>query len=149
MKKTVWLLPLLFALFFSACSQNEGITYTAPTLEDDWSIKMTLSGGIAGVMQNIEVQSDGSYAITDASLKETRKGKLTKDELSKLDEMISSLEFNPVESASTCADCFLYQIEIESGGRKMIVKADDMTLGDSGIGELTEFLRGVMDANLK
>jgi hypothetical protein len=43
----------------------------------------------------------------------------------------------------------VYDIEILSGGQKMIVSADDVTLGDSGVGTLAQFLRGIMDSALK
>ena len=43
----------------------------------------------------------------------------------------------------------MYDIEILSGGQKMLVSADDVTLGDSGIGTLVQFLRGMMDSALQ
>lgn len=141
---------LLFAILFSGCAQPSSSTpYTPPTLEKEWSVKMTLSGGIAGLMRNIEVRSDGSYTVVDERANTSVDGMLAGDELAQLEEMISILEVSAARNPSTCADCFVYDIEILSGGQKMIVSADDVTLGDSGIATLAQFLREIMDSALK
>lgn len=139
---------LFFIIILAACSENGGVTYTAPELADGWSIKMNLSGGFDGLVRTIEIDSDGDFVVTDEIRQKTVEGKLTEDELENLKKRISSLKFNPVETETGCADCFLYHVEIESGGRKMIATSDDVTLGDSGMGELTQFLRGIMDSAL-
>lgn len=143
------LILVLTALLVTGCTQSSDITYTPPALEDDWSVNMTLSGGIAGLMQTIEVKADGSYTVADERTGKTASGKLTEDELATLEELISTLEFSTSRNPSACADCFVYDIEIVSGGQKIIVNADDMTLGDSGVGTLAQFLRGIMDSALK
>lgn len=143
------LILVLAALLVAGCTQPSTITYTPPALEDDWSVNMTLTGGIAGLMRNIEVKADGSYTVTDKRTGNTATGELTKDELATLEEMISTLEISTSKNPSACADCFVYEIEILSGGQKMIVSADDVTLGDSGVGALAQFLRGIMDSALK
>lgn len=148
MSKRFSVVFLFFTMILSACAKNGGITYTAPELTDGWSIKMNLSGGFDGLVRNIEIDSDGDFVVADEIRQKTVEGKLTKDELEELVKLISSLTFNPVETETGCADCFLYHIEIESSERKMVIEADDVTLGDSGMGELTQFLRGIMDSAL-
>lgn len=134
----------------SACAKPAArVTYTPPALEDGWSAQLALSGGIAGLLRNIVVQSDGSYVVTDERANRVVEGALTDSELASLEEMIASAQFTAPEIQAVCADCFVYNLEIESGGQKMIVSADDVSLGDSGIGEVVQFLRGLMDAALK
>ena len=140
---------ILAALLAASCTRSSTNTYSPPAIEDDWSVNMTLSGGIAGLMRTIEVKADGSFTVTDKRVGNTVSGELTEDELAKLEEMLSSLKFSTSKNPSACADCFEYEIEIISGGQKMLVNADDVTLGDSGIGTLVQFLRGMMDSVLQ
>ena len=137
------------ALMIASCTKSPASTYAPPELEGDWSVKMTLSGGIAGLLRNIEVKSDGSYTVTDERANNTVEGELKKEELAKLEEMISTLEFSTTKTQSICADCFVYDIEILSGGTKMLVNVDDLTLEDSGMGTLVQFLHKIMDSALK
>ena len=140
---------VLAALLVAGCTRSSTNTYTPPALEDDWSVNMTLSGGITGLMQTIEVKADGSYTVADERTGKTASGKLTEEQLATLEEIISTLEFSTSKNPSACADCFVYDIEILSGGQKIIVNADDTTLGDSGVGTLAQFLRGIMDSALQ
>jgi hypothetical protein len=110
---------------------------------------MTLSGGIAGLKRSIHVSADGSYVAIDERIGKQVTGDLAEDELSELESLLSTLQVSAPDNPSVCADCFEYEVEIETGGRKMIVKADDLTLGDSGAGSLVQFLQERMDAALQ
>jgi hypothetical protein len=140
---------ILAALLVTGCARSSANTYTPPALEEDWSVNMTLSGGIAGLMRTVEVKADGSYTVTDRRAGNIVSGELTEEELTRLEEVISTLEFSTSKNPSACADCFVYDIEIISGGQKMLVSADDVTLGDSGAGTLAQFLREIMDSALQ
>lgn len=142
-------LVLAAALLVSGCREQANITYTPPALKDDWSVKLTLSGGIAGLLRHIEVNAEGLYSVTDERMQKTATGKLTEQELIEVEGLITNLQFTPPEIPSACADCFVYDIEIASGGQKMIVNADDVNLEDSGVGTLVQFLREIMDSALK
>lgn len=145
MTKTILIRILLIASFLiSACSSSPNIAYTPPPLEGDWHIRMIQTGGIAGVNRAIEVLSDGSYTVYQQAGTEGKKGQLTESELSRLQELIANLEITNSRTNSMCNDCFEYNIEIQSGGRKMVLDLDDLTLPDSGAGELVTFLSGLM-----
>lgn len=137
------------ATMLVGCASSPEILYTPPALEEEWSVKMTLSGGFAGVMQSIEVDANGNYTVKDERSASVNQGKLPAEELSKLEELVAALEITAPQSRSTCADCFLYAIEVQSNGKKMIVNADDMTLEETGIEPLAQFLRELMDLALK
>ena len=77
------------------------------------------------------------------------KGQLTESELTQLKELIENLEISTSRTNSVCADCFEYNLEIETGGKKMIVNADDISIPDSGAGELVMFLQELIDFELK
>ncbi|HCK65302.1 MAG TPA: hypothetical protein DHW49_03480 [Anaerolineae bacterium] len=143
MQKYIFTLLILLALSISACGSQE-ITHTAPELTDNWSVRMIQTGGIAGVNRAVEVLSDGSYTVYPQAGAEGIKGQLTEAELNQLTDLITNLEIKSIQTNSVCADCFEYNIEIQSGGRKMVLDFDDITLPDSGAGELVSFLSGLM-----
>jgi hypothetical protein len=134
---------LLMILLISGCSSPE-IAHTAPELEEGWSVRMIQTGGIAGVNRAVEVLSDGSYTVYQQAGAEGIKGQLSETDLAKLEDLIANLEIANVRTDSMCADCFEYNIEIQSGGRKMVFQLDDISLPDSGAGELVMFLSGLM-----
>lgn len=145
MSKTILIILFTFTLLISACGSPE-ITYTPPPIEtEEWSLRMTQSGGIAGINRTVEILSDGSYTLTDERNNQNVTKELSKEQLSELQTLISALEFHAPQSRSGCADCFEYAIEIESGGKKMIFNADDVSLPDSGAGELVTFLQKLFE----
>jgi len=91
MSKYSLILVLAAALLLTGCKKSSGITYMAPALEEDWSVKFILSGGFEGLMRNIEFRSDGSYTFTDERDGNTGKGKISQDELKTLEGLISAL----------------------------------------------------------
>lgn len=134
----------LTIILISSCSSPE-ITYTPPPIEGDWSVRMIQTGGIAGVNRAIEVLSDGSYTVYQQAGAEGVKGQLVEAQLTQLEELINNLEIASIRTNSMCADCFEYNIEIQSsGGRKLVLELDDLTLPDSGAGELVTFLQNLM-----
>ncbi|MCE7859264.1 MAG: hypothetical protein DYG86_05700 [Chloroflexi bacterium CFX2] len=143
-----YLVFLTLVVLLTGCAKESIVTYTPPPLEEDWSVKMTLSGGFAGLRRNIRVYSDGNYTVADEKVNHTINGTLTENQLKQLEGMISTVEFTAPKIPSVCADCFNYDVEIVSGSRKLLFSVDDMSLNDSGVGDLVEFLRGLMDAAL-
>ena len=149
MSKLRFILFLAMTMMVAGCLRTSGLKYAPPALEDGWSVKMTLEGGVAGLKRSIQVGSDGTFIVVDERTGDKTAGELTEEELAGLEELISTLDVSTSNESSACADCFEYEIEIDSGGRKMIVNADDLTLGDSGAGALVQFLREKMDTALK
>lgn len=144
------LIATLIAVLLVGCKgSSQQIYYTPPAPANDWTVNMTQSGGIMGLLRSIEVTSDGNYVITDERAHTSVTGKLSEQELSKLQGLVSSFTFTPPEVRAVCADCFVYEIEIQSGGQKMIVKTEDISLPESGIEPFVAFLRGIMDTALK
>ena len=151
MRRLLFVMTFLLLLNIG-CSRLMPQATPLPTpiaLEKIWSVKMTLSGGIAGLMRSIEVTSDGSYTVSDERAGITITGEMEKSELKRLEDLLSILEINPLTGNSACADCFVYDIEIHSNGETVTAGADDITLGDSGMGSLVQFLQDMMNNELK
>jgi hypothetical protein len=149
LKKYSLILAMAIALLITGCKQSSGIAYTPPPITEEWTVSMTQSGGIMGLQRSITVTSDGKYTVTDERAGNTVKNKLTEAQTTELQDLVTSLEFTAPKKPAICADCFVYDVEIQSNGQKMIVQADDIALPDSGIAPLVDFLRGIMDAALK
>lgn len=152
MSRCVLPMTLIIALLVSGCSPafTQVPLATQPSSPaDEWSVKLTQSGGIMGWMRSVEVSSDGRYTITDGRANKTVTGKLDGSRLSELHEIVENARFISGAPPGVCADCFVYKIEIRNGGRNLTAQLDDTTLPGSGMEPLVEFLRGLMDSNLR
>lgn len=122
MIRTVFLSFIWIALLVSGCSSSsKTMTATLPVTREDWTVSMTHSGGIMGLMRSVEVTSDGNYIVTDERTNQTVTSKLSEQELATLKEIIASAEYVTLEKPgmSGCADCFIYNIEIQGSGKKI------------------------------
>jgi hypothetical protein len=147
-------LPLILgiALLVSGCapaSTQEPLATRPSRPGSEWNVKMAQSGGIMGLMRSVEVSSDGGYTVTDGRANKTATGKLDESGLSELREIVETSQFISGNPPGVCADCFIYEIEIRSGGNTFTAQVDDITLPGSGMEPLVEFLRGLMDSSLR
>ena len=170
MSKFNVIVVLMIALLFSACAGAPAATQPAETMAstpslpakeaastpnppaktaEEWTVKMMQSGGIMGLSRSVEVRSDGTYTVTDERLDKTVTGNLTGNDLRELNELMTSTSFVPQKPPGICADCFVYDIQIQVDGSNLNVKLDDTSLSNSGMEPLVVLLRGVMDAALK
>jgi hypothetical protein len=121
-----------------------------PTLDGEWTISMQHSGGIMGLMRSIEISSDGKFTVVDEGTKKTVTGKFSLDELSKLKERVSTSEYiSQSKPEPICADCFVYDLEIQGNGKKFNVQLNDISLPNSGLEPLVDYLRSQIDLTLK
>lgn len=138
------------AVLLAGCKSSEPeISYTPPPIEDDWSVIMVQSGGIMGLKHSIQVSSDGKYSVVDERAGRSVDGELGADELAALRSLVADFSFTAPKMPAVCADCFVYNVTIQSGGQKMIAEIDDVNMPETGMAPLVEFLRGIMDAALK
>lgn len=149
MIRTALIFMIAFALAACGPARLEETQQPLPTASADWaSIKFTQSGGIMGMSRTIEIASDGTWKFIDERASETRTGKLSTDELKQLNGLIASLSVKSSGQSGVCADCFIYSIEISSSGKPLTAEADDVNLGDSGLGPLVDFMTNLMSEAL-
>jgi hypothetical protein len=161
MPRTVFLYLLFISLFITGCGQSAtpeplntpAVEAPIPTLSspvNEWTITMNHSGGIMGLMRSIEVSSDGKYTVVDERANKTIIGELSADELSKINELVST-EYIPASKPNGmgCADCFLYNLEIQANGKRVAIKLNDISLPKSGFEPLVSILRGLIDTALQ
>lgn len=110
------------------------------------SVTMRQSGGFVGVSRMIQVASDGAFVVRDERAKIEFEGRLSREKMAELNEFLLAVShIAPSDAPSACLDCFIYSVEIFSAGKPMRLQADDMSLPNSGLAPLVEFLRGIME----
>ena len=162
MHRTVFLYMLLISLFIAGCGSSatlepiktptlEPRQADQPSFEGNWTIKMKHSGGIMGLSRSIEISSNGNFTVVDERVNKTITGVLAVNELSKINEQVSSLEYIPASKLDSmgCADCFIYDLEIQENGEKLAVQLNDISLPNSGLESLVSYLRDIIDMTLK
>jgi len=102
-------------------SASPSATTSAPATAQ--TLKITRTGGIAGVNQSVEIALDGSWVYTDAKMGTTQRGTLTSAELAQLHQLLAAPAFlqqvlAPAAS-SACADAFSYLVDF--GGQRLTV----------------------------
>ena len=157
MPRTVFLYVLLVTLLITGCgpaSMPKPLNTPMPEPSasgGDWTIQMTQSGGIMGLSRSIEVSSDGKYTVVDERANKTVTGELTANKLSELNELVMTSNYVPATKpdGNGCADCFVYDLEIQVNGEKLSVQLNDISLPNSGLEPLVTYLRGLIDTALK
>jgi hypothetical protein len=130
---------------------SESIKTNLPALDGEWTIRMKHSGGIMGLSRSIEISSDGKFTVVDEYAKKTIAGKYSLDELTKIKERVSASEYitESEPKGIGCADCFIYDLEIQGNGGNFVAQVNDISLPNSGLKPLVDYLRGLIDTALK
>ena len=110
---------------------------------------MIQSGGIAGVLLTVDVSSDGQLKAEDQRSQRSASKILPSQTTAELKGLI----FNTVVSTSrvpqsACADCFIYDLEIQSEGKVIKIQVDDSTINDSSAQGLITTLLKIRDEAL-
>jgi hypothetical protein len=143
-----WMLALLLA----ACAptlQIPDAPQELPSPSGNWTLKLTQSGGFAGVNLTVQVSSDGTLTAENQRAGSSAKQTLAPETVGQLASQVPSLlQVTPAAPRSGCADCFLYRLEFTTDGKTARVEADDMTLSGSGVAELVKLLQQLRDRAL-
>jgi hypothetical protein len=121
-----------------------------PSPAAHWTMTLTQSGGFAGMMRTVVVSSDGKLTAQDQRSGRSVSQDLPADTVAKLGSLVVGIAAaKPVESHSNCADCFVYDLKVDAGGRSFQAHADDTTLAGSDTEALIRTLQGLRDIALK
>ncbi len=103
-----------------------------------------------GLSRSIDITSDGTYIVEDERASAPVMRVLNAEDLSTLNTQIAALGVVPVDmpDGSGCADCFLYDLEIERNGEKITIQLNDINLPDSGFEPLVTYLQSLINAAL-
>ena len=121
-----------------------------PTLTSEWTVKLAQSGGIMGMLQVIEVSSDGKFRATDERAQKTVQGQLSASDLSHLKGLVAdALKINSAMPQNGCMDCFIFTVEITESGKPVQSEVNELGLPNSGLEPLVSFLQEAMKKALK
>lgn len=162
MPRTIFLYTLLIILVLASCRSSPTLeplktpTVEPPTsdklsLDGEWMIKMNHSGGIMELSRSIEISSNGRLSVSDERTGKKVTGELAADDLSRLNEQVLSYKYIPITKPDGmgCADCFIYDLEIQGNGKKFAIQLNDINLPNSGLESLIIYLRGLIETTLK
>ena len=150
-KLTLGLLTTI--IFISSCSQVKStnpVPQSLPTPTNSWTVDLTQSGGLAGVLLTVEVTSDGQLKAADKRSNNSVTNVLPPEKTNELKRLISNLSQGGSQSpSSSCADCFIYDLEIRTEGKDIQIHVDDVTIKKSGSQDLITTLIMLRDSALK
>ena len=146
-------LSLLIAfIFLSSCGTAGSIKPIPQPLaspSDNWDVKLTQSGGIAGVLLTIDVSSDGQLKVEDQRSQRSASKILPSQTTTELKGLILNTGLSTSRVLqSACADCFIYDLEIQSDGNDVNIHVDDATINDSSAQGLITTLLKIRDEAL-
>ncbi len=144
-----WILALLLAACGPA-AQSPVAPQASPSPAGEWTVKLTQSGGFAGVMLTVQVSADGTLVAENQRAGSSVTKSLPPETIARIASQSSQfLQMTPVAPRSGCADCFLYKLEFHALDRTSYVEADDTTLAASGAADLVRLLQQLRDEALK
>lgn len=127
---------LATATFFACACTSKQITNTshstAPALEQ-WSINLTVDGGLAGISQRFSVDSaTQSFSAYNEADRSTVSRQLTPPEAEQLAPHVFAPDSESKEFGNAnCADCIRYTLTIERADQQQRVHHDSLTLPGS------------------
>jgi hypothetical protein len=127
----------------------EPATGNLPALNGSWTITMTHSGGIMGLQRSVNIDSSGAYTVQDSRGEQAFTGQLSDEELANLIQVANSTEYSASGRPHGCADCFVYNIEINGDGGRFSAQVDDTSLEESGLTPLIIALRDIIAREIK
>lgn len=113
-----------------------------------WTVLLSISGGFAGWMKNISIDSAGILIINDLKRNKSIRNKVNNNELAGLSDLlveIKDLKIDPEANKLTniCADCFNYEVSIRSHNRQLLASLNDINLSKSEFNNIVIFLRKI------
>ena len=117
-----------------------------PSPASPWTITLTQSGGFVGVQRSIEISSAGTLKAQDQRSGRSATQDVSAAQMQELVGLLSSGALSTLTSVPpVCADCFIYDLEIVSSGQTLEIHASDVSIRDSGVEPLVNFLDKLRD----
>ncbi len=115
------------------------------SLPEAWSLSFRRTGGFANFDQSLTVNSQGELQIESKRPPLTSSRVLSPDALAQLAELLrQACPFTAPTGRAVCADCFIYDLQIQWGDQAYGWQATEVTLPEEGralIGALSQFFQ--------
>jgi|GEM_PF-542157 len=124
-----------------------GLGEHLPELSGDWQLQFRQSGGYAGLSRTLEISTTGAMNIDDGRSAQKKTAQLTPEKLAELTRLVGYATFKRPPQPPGCADCFLYNLQLTTSAGVYLVQVDEVSLSDSGLQDLVDFLLTAMQEN--
>lgn len=158
----VWWLMLVILLGTASCAPRSGVeTQPLPSASPEeakglpvWQVRLTQSGGFAGVSRRVELDSTGALTVSDEKAARVIASTIPEKDLKEIATLVLEAraeDVKPAPPGSACRDCFEYTLTIERNGERIQVRATDLTLDqlplEPLISRLLELQKVVLSGN--
>jgi hypothetical protein len=115
---------------------------------ESWSLSFHLSGGFAGVNQELELASTGDLAARDRKRVTNITAQAPASDLVQIAALVADVKSVDSGRPAACRDCLQYDLEVHVRGQAISVHLNDMTLASSGPEPLVKALASLLDRAL-
>jgi len=147
---SLFILISLLSCVAQGKSEETGLTKVKPIDKtNQWIVVLGVSGGFAGWIKNISVDSSGKTIINDLRQNKSNKMILSNKELNDLSKLVEQLKSTTLEVESTkpstlCSDCFQYELSIRWQNGQILASLNDINLTKSKFDKVVLFLRNIL-----
>ena len=147
--KYIWIVLLMMTAMWTlpACKSSPIVEDEKPTskAKQSWQVRLTVTGGLAGVNDEIYINHTGQAIYTDHHIKYQRSGAVAADRLHSIYIMVKkqSGQLKTNRMTGKCRDCFYYAVTLEHGQKKSRQRANDIDM-DTDMRELVTALKEVL-----
>jgi hypothetical protein len=111
-----------------------------------WTIRFNRSGGFAGFDETMTLDSGGSLEVQSERPPTDEQRTISEDQVDSITKLLAqACPFKIEPEKGVCADCFVYDLDIQMDDRSYTLQASDVTLTDDLgplIGALSQLLQG-------
>lgn len=143
-------------------SRQESLSPSTPDASDtisgkqhleSWKIDYEVSGGFAGIRQQLNMSSDGRLIALDLKRKRRVEQQASPEQLIKIADALSKIDFPRLQAtvpklSNLCADCFQYVLTVVIGDQHERLHFDDVSLKDPACTVLIGLLSSTLNRSL-
>ncbi len=118
-----------------------------PALTGDWQVSLQKTGGIMGMSRKVIISSNRKISLLELRTQKSAQLDLSEVEEKGLASLVAQSRYKPPASASGCADCFIFTLDISSSSGSFSAELDQLELVDSGLLPLVQFLSRYLDTH--
>jgi hypothetical protein len=110
------------------------------SVDGEWSLTFTVSGGIAGLNRTLQLESSGAATAIDRQRSLHVRRQIARDDVSEIERFATAAASFDKSGDDVCRDCLTYAIDLRVSGRSVRIRATDITLSDSKAAPLVRAL---------
>jgi hypothetical protein len=116
-----------------------------------WQLKLRISGGIAGLDQQLELASTGDLKAIDRRRGIEVSARASASDTTQIASLIAGVESvdpAPRRARTACSDCLQYDLDLRIDGRSLAFSLNDVTLAGTAIEPLVHALLKLLNREL-